>query len=260
MTGLAVSIADEQRPSNDGWAERLAKMEEWYRDLLRDGFEPAEAELEFWFAPHAEYLAQLTGRVIDVGGGVGLIGRYLDPACEHVVVDPAGFWHLPQWREFGARFAPGHSPAFVEGRGEALPFADASFDAGINYSSLNHVDRADLCMAELARVVRPGGPVLLVLEDMEPSWSDVLRHIRQRLARRLGLRGAKPPMWWHSASIWGLKDTLSHKLSGKPWPLEPDHTRIRERDLRRWLAPSFKLVRREWRGQLLTFELIRLNP
>jgi demethylmenaquinone methyltransferase/2-methoxy-6-polyprenyl-1,4-benzoquinol methylase len=57
---------------------------------------------------------------------------------------------------------------FVLGRGEALPFADASFDALSFTYLLRYVDDPAAAVAELARVVRPGG-VVANLEFHVPS-------------------------------------------------------------------------------------------
>jgi demethylmenaquinone methyltransferase/2-methoxy-6-polyprenyl-1,4-benzoquinol methylase len=57
----------------------------------------------------------------------------------------------------------------VEGDGEALPFADASFD-GLTFTYLlRYVDDPARTMRELARVVRPGGTVAM-LEFAVPPW------------------------------------------------------------------------------------------
>jgi 2-polyprenyl-3-methyl-5-hydroxy-6-metoxy-1,4-benzoquinol methylase len=51
----------------------------------------------------------------------------------------------------------------VNGAGERLPFADASFDLAIAWDVVEHVQNPALLLAELARVVRPGGRVLLTV-------------------------------------------------------------------------------------------------
>jgi ubiquinone/menaquinone biosynthesis C-methylase UbiE len=51
---------------------------------------------------------------------------------------------------------------FVEGDGTALPFPHASFDLTGTHRTLHHVAQPALVVAELARVTRPGGRVLVV--------------------------------------------------------------------------------------------------
>jgi SAM-dependent methyltransferase len=51
----------------------------------------------------------------------------------------------------------------VNGAGERLPFADASFDLAIAWDVVEHVQDPALLLAELARVLRPGGRALLTV-------------------------------------------------------------------------------------------------
>lgn len=92
--------------------------------------------------------------VLDVAGGTGALAEALLPLVAAVtVVDVSTpmLAHVPQ----GA--------ATVVARAEALPFDDGSFDLVTCVRSLHHVDSPARVMDELARVVRPGGRV--VVED-----------------------------------------------------------------------------------------------
>ena len=51
---------------------------------------------------------------------------------------------------------------FVEGDANALPFEDGSFDLAGSLRTLHHIARPELAVAELARVTRLGGRVLVV--------------------------------------------------------------------------------------------------
>jgi arsenite methyltransferase len=105
-------------------------------------------------------LAQLAGirpgeRVLDVACGSGatavLLAREL--GCETVGVD------------LGARAigrAPRHPRAsFVVGDAEALPLPDASFDVALSECSLCTFPDKPRAVAEMARVVRPGGRIAI---------------------------------------------------------------------------------------------------
>ena len=55
----------------------------------------------------------------------------------------------------------------VEGDAVALPFERASFDVVTTARTLHHVERPELVVAEVVRVLRPGG-VLLVVDQLAP--------------------------------------------------------------------------------------------
>ena len=94
---------------------------------------------------------------LDVGTGAGALAFALAPlVCEVVGVDP-----VPELIELArARSLP--NTQFVEGDGEALGFSNSEFDLSGTHRTLHHVARPDRVVAELARVTRPGGRVLVV--------------------------------------------------------------------------------------------------
>jgi SAM-dependent methyltransferase len=65
--------------------------------------------------------------------------------------------------------------AFVTGVGERLPFADASFDWIICHTVIEHVNDVDICIAEMARVLRPGGFLHLEAPNYIWPWEPHLR-------------------------------------------------------------------------------------
>jgi SAM-dependent methyltransferase len=96
-------------------------------------------------------------RALDVGTGAGALALALAPLVREVVgLDP-----VPELLQLArARRRP--NTEFVEGNGAALPFPDGAFDLAGTHRTLHHVPRPDLVVAELARVTRPGGHVLVV--------------------------------------------------------------------------------------------------
>lgn len=102
-------------------------------------------------------------RALDVGTGAGALAFALSPLVGEVVgVDP-----VPELLELArARSLP--NTEFVEGDGEALGFPSAGFDLSGTHRTLHHVARPERVVAELARVTRPGGHVLVV-DQLAPA-------------------------------------------------------------------------------------------
>jgi ubiquinone/menaquinone biosynthesis C-methylase UbiE len=106
-----------------------------------------------------ERLVQLTGNehALDVGAGAGALAFAVAPRVHDVVA-------VELDEELAAR-ARADAPANVEvvvADGEKLPFAAASFDFAGTLRTLHHTPRPHLMVAELARVTRPGGTILVV--------------------------------------------------------------------------------------------------
>src|SRR5205807_494726 len=96
-------------------------------------------------------------RILDVATGTGMVAAELLGRCGCTVV---GLDQSPQMLAAArGRFAGREDVELVQGEAEALPFADASFDALTFTYLLRYVDDPRATMRELARVVRPGGRV-----------------------------------------------------------------------------------------------------
>jgi len=239
------------------WQVRQDEMEAWYETFAAEPRDAAAA-LESEYRPFAEVLAGLRGRVLDVGGGAGLAAMYLRPEVVYTVIDPGRVWTEPVWTTIRRHLATGGpEPNFVTGTAEQLPFADTCFDAVLAFWSLNHVADAERALQEIHRVLVAGGKALLVLEDMEPTWPDVVRLATQKLGAQLRLPTG-PSVAWYQERLGGVKATTLHKLSGKPWPIQADHLRITGAAIGRWLDGRFRIEERAWRGGYLTYQLERL--
>ena len=99
---------------------------------------------------------------IDVGCGAGALALALAPLVHDVV----GVDQVPELLDLARKRAPGNAQ-FVEGDATALPFDTASFDLAGTLRTLHHVRRPELVLAELTRVVRPAGRVL-VIDQLAP--------------------------------------------------------------------------------------------
>jgi ubiquinone/menaquinone biosynthesis C-methylase UbiE len=100
-------------------------------------------------------VAGLSGRVVEVGAGTGvLFGHYPATVSEVVAVEPEP--NLRTMADAAARRAP-VPVRVVSGMADALPAADGSMDAAVSAGLLCSVPDPDAALAELARVIRPGG-------------------------------------------------------------------------------------------------------
>ncbi|MDQ3037990.1 MAG: class I SAM-dependent methyltransferase [Myxococcota bacterium] len=114
-------------------------------------------------------------RVLEVGCGTGLVLERIAPFAAHAVgVDLSA-----------GMIAKAHARGLdvVRGSATALPFADASFDVVYSFKVLAHVPAIERALAEIARVTKPGGHMLL---EFYNPWS--MRYVARRLAgaRRIG--------------------------------------------------------------------------
>ena len=129
---------------------------EVHRPIFARVYERVSQGAERRFAEHRRRtLAGLTGRVVEVGAGNGLnFAHYPDPVTEVVAVEPEPY--LRERAEEAATAAP--MPVEVtDAVAEELPFADGAFDAGVASLVLCTVRDPDRALAELHRVIRPGG-------------------------------------------------------------------------------------------------------
>jgi ubiquinone/menaquinone biosynthesis C-methylase UbiE len=96
-------------------------------------------------------------RALDAGCGAGALALALAP----IVMEVVGVDRVPELLELARERAPANA-AFVEADVTALPFEDGSFDLAGTLRTLHHVHRPELVVAELGRVTRLGGRVLVI--------------------------------------------------------------------------------------------------
>jgi arsenite methyltransferase len=120
--------------------------------------------------------AQPGEAVIDVGSGPGILAAELAAEVgtegRVVGVDPSeSMLAMSHRRELAAGAA---RPEWVAGDALALPVQDASFDAAVSTQVLEYVDDVPAALAEIARVLRPGGRVLI----LDTDWDSIVWHSR----------------------------------------------------------------------------------
>jgi SAM-dependent methyltransferase len=119
-------------------------------------------------------------RALDAGTGTGTFALALAPSVAEVVgVDP-----VPEVLAEARRLAGATANVtFREGDATALPFDAEGFDLAVCSRTLHHVARPELVIAELTRVTRPGGKILLVdqlasLDPLEALAHDRIERLR----------------------------------------------------------------------------------
>ena len=102
-------------------------------------------------------------RVLDIGcGPVGLI-HFLDTAAERIRIDPL----LPQYE---SRMKLDGRQLSLAGLGESLPLASESIDVAICFNAIDHMQDPAAALAEINRVLRPNGTLLLMIHSF-PRWA-----------------------------------------------------------------------------------------
>jgi SAM-dependent methyltransferase len=111
--------------------------------------------------------------VLEVGCGTGLILERLGRAADRAVGVDLSPGMLEKARSRGLEVH--------EASATALPFEDASFDVACSFKVLAHVEQIETAMAEMARVVRPGGRIVAEFYNTSSL---------RALVKRLGPSGA----------------------------------------------------------------------
>ncbi|HKX75051.1 MAG TPA: class I SAM-dependent methyltransferase [Acidimicrobiia bacterium] len=164
--------------------------------------------------------------VLDVAAGTGSISRALEAGgCQVVALDLSSRMldhHPGRWR--------------ILGRGDQLPFRAESFD-GVTFGYLlRYVDDPRACVAELARVLRPGGKLGMIEFGLprggwhslwriytgwllplfgrliSPGWAEVGRFLRGSI-ESFHQRWPEPGDMWTEAGLVEVK-TVSMSLGG----------------------------------------------
>jgi SAM-dependent methyltransferase len=170
-------------------AARHASFEELFGAKAATTRYPFRA-LRYWWAAAAleQFVQSVDGppRLLDAGCQGGFLKRFCDP----------GF--RAHWTAFDCKLDDPRLPraAYDEVVGgdleRGLPFGDAVFDAIVSLHVFEHLKSPEAVLRDYARVLRPGGVVLLGFPTM-PGW---LAPIREAQHRR-GMAAGDRPDWGH---------------------------------------------------------------
>ena len=207
--------------------------------------------------------------MLDVGCGYGYLGRtyapYISPGGRVVCVDRE-IPLLEEARRRAAEQSNGCGFDFACGDAYAVPLADGAVDVAFCQTLLMHLAEPERCLAEMVRVVRPGGVVVCNEPDNSPGsytyvstyeleFEDVLEEAREgwtsyfgRKARGLGDAAVGPriPEMMHRL---GLVD-IDGRQNEKVFFLVPPYDTPVQKHLKRMIVENFQR-REEWKEEVL---------
>jgi SAM-dependent methyltransferase len=165
---------------------------------------------EFISEIREQVVPQAEGRVFELGCGGGLNQKFYDPArvTAFTGMDPS-----PKGLEYARAEAQAKGwPADIQqGVGEALPFADESFDTVVCTFTMCSVTDQARTLAELRRVLRPGGRFLYAEHGRSPDAK--VARLQQRI----------DPVWATGMGNCHLSRPVTSAIEAAGFGAEPIH-------------------------------------
>jgi ArsR family transcriptional regulator len=175
QVGASTAAAQDQRRLSTVLAERRTKSQEFFSssagqwDRVRDEMFGDRFHLAALGA-----FADPAWTIGDLGCGTGQVSAALAPFVTRVIGVDGSAAMLQAARK---RLQPFENVELRRGELESLPIDDERLDAATLMLVLHHVPEPDRALAEVARVVRPGGRVVVV---------DMLPHDRDNYRQQMG--------------------------------------------------------------------------
>jgi len=172
---------------------------------------------------HRERLIdRATGSVLEVGGGTGANLPFYRAAVEELVITEP---EAPMARRLERRLA-GDAPRsrLVRAPAEELPFAGQSFDFVVSTLVLCTVDDPALALAEIHRILRPGGSLIFLehVRSEEPKlarWQDRLHGPWVRFGH--GCHCNRPTLDGIERAGFSIEELVHDRFRGAPAIVRP---------------------------------------
>jgi demethylmenaquinone methyltransferase/2-methoxy-6-polyprenyl-1,4-benzoquinol methylase len=159
-------------------------------------------------------------RVLDLAAGTGISTVELAKGGADAVACDFSLGMLKAGRAIRKRRT---EVPFVAGDATALPFRDGAFDAAVISFGLRNVSDAPRALREMARVVRPGGR-LVICEFSRPTWRPFrglyLNYLMRALpwvARRVSSNSDAYVYLAESIRAWPPQDDLAATVAAAGW-------------------------------------------
>jgi SAM-dependent methyltransferase len=165
MAALYDGGVSDRGGAGDGLWETHA---EWWIDGFTDGADP---EYEEQILPLAARELDGRRRILDIGCGDGQVSRLAAKLGALVIgIDPT-------WNCVSVAHRRGGGPEFAQAGAAQLPFPDKSFDGVVACLVFEHIREVDTAIAEVARVLQPGGRFCFflnhpLLQTPNSGWID----------------------------------------------------------------------------------------
>ncbi len=266
-------MAQPKRPPRAGFSDVDAEPEPqgYLRMLDLQHADPFKQRLK---ARCRELLALRPGlRVLDAGAGVGVdaiaLAREVIPGGEVVGLD----FSQAMVEEATRRTEGLNLPVrFVQGDLHALAFADAAFDRCFAAGTFQHLDDPRTAAAELLRVTRPGGVIVIVDGDhdtrvIDTPYPDVTRrflafrhsgmassdvaHRLYGIVRGLGVEGVTVEAMTAIATDYDACDAVMHFESGIRFAAK--YGAVTADEAERWIAAVGRAAREGRFSAALTY-------
>jgi ubiquinone/menaquinone biosynthesis C-methylase UbiE len=173
--------------------ERATGYETGWRGRLHHEISDRVVEIALAGAPQPR-------RILDVGSGTGYVLRKLAAALPSAA-ELTGIDAAPGMVRVASDQAGDERLQFLSGTAEQLPFPDESFDLVVSTTSFDHWTDQRAGLAECARVLAPGGHLVLTDQFSLMLWPTLLTsrtgkaRTRSRATRLLTGVGFRSPQW-----------------------------------------------------------------
>ena len=175
--------------------ERASRYEQGWLGRLHHEISDRAVQLALTYTPAPR-------RVLDVGSGTGYVLRQLadrlPAAVEFAGIDPA-----PEMVRVATASTADERLRFAGGAAERLPFDDDAFDLVISTTSFDHWTDQQQGLTECARVLVPGGRLVLTDQFSALLWPTLAGRRRGKArtkarATRLVTRAGLHSPHWHA--------------------------------------------------------------